>query len=202
MRFFLLLFVIGTPCFSEDFGVHGHTFEIQEPDLLDQIEGRLKALENSGDLARHQKTLIEKAKVSLKRPTPVVGLAATKAPRLFYYDPSISVPSDLKDHMGKIFQKAGSHVNPLTQKSLTNPLLFIDGDDEKQVSWAAQHNKKAKIILVKGAPFTLMERFERPFFFDQNGVLSKKLKLKQIPARVTQDGLLLKIEEVLMEGQR
>lgn len=39
---------------AKDFGVQGHLFEILEPDLLSQIEEKLVALDESGELKIHQ----------------------------------------------------------------------------------------------------------------------------------------------------
>jgi conjugal transfer pilus assembly protein TraW len=49
---------------------------------------------------------------------------------------------------------------------------------------------------VKGAPLELNEQHDRWFYFDQAGVLTKKLGIKQVPSIVTQYGQLLKIQEV------
>ena len=49
-------------------------------------------------------------------------------------------------------------------------------------------------------PFKLEEQKNRPVYFDQNGFLIDKFKLEHIPARLSQDGLLLKIEEVSLQA--
>jgi conjugal transfer pilus assembly protein TraW len=193
------------PAGAKDFATHGHTFEIIEPDLLKQIEHKLKVLNEDGSLAEHERKLMEKAKASVLRPQGVKGITKASEDRTFTYDPSLLVPYDLKDHKGRVFHKAGTRVNPLQYKSLSSALAFIDGDDEHQVVWAEgiQVKQQAKVILTSGAPFQLMEAWKVSVYFDQGGTLTKKLGIKHVPALVVQEGLKLKISEItLKEGNQ
>jgi conjugal transfer pilus assembly protein TraW len=82
---------------------------------------------------------------------------------------------------------------------MTKPLLFIDGDDAIQTIWAFRMLKKfplAKIILTNGAPLKIMEEIGLTIYFDQHGKITQKLGIKQVPAIVTQEAEVLKIEEV------
>src|ERR1700722_19104174 len=60
---------------AKSFGVHGHTFEIIEPDLLKQIGHKLKVLEENGTLAEHKNKLLQQAKKSISHPKPVLGIS-------------------------------------------------------------------------------------------------------------------------------
>jgi conjugal transfer pilus assembly protein TraW len=142
--------------------------------------------------------MLEKAEKGIRRPAPVTGITKAIESREFFYNPSITVPFDLKDHKRRIFHKKGTRINPLTYRSLRQSLILIDGDDEKQVAWAFRHIK-AKIILTSGSPFDLMESWNGPVYFDQGGRLTSKLGIRHVPAVVTQEGLQLKILEVMLE---
>jgi conjugal transfer pilus assembly protein TraW len=210
-----------------ELGVYGETFPVAEKNLLEVIKAKLQALFESGKLEDHQKAILNKAKEQLNRPYPVKGLSKTRTPRSFPYDPSIVVPYDLKisrdaapraeisqdevsqdqasqgaGHQGQIFHRKGTRVNPLDTHRMNCPLLFVDGDDAEQVSWAIQQYKaaaslhKPKIILVQGAPFNLSKKLNLPVYFDQSGVLVKKLGITQVPARVSQKEKALVIDEV------
>ncbi len=189
---------------QKDFGVVGTTFEIAEEDLLDVIATRLKKLEADGSLQEHQQQIAKQAQERINRPKPVEGIKHTTEPKSYLYDPSITVPYDLKDHQDRVFHKAGTKVNPLDFKSLSKPLLFIDGDNEEQVAWAMGQcaivqQLSAQIILTNGSPFELMEKLDRPIYFDQEGTLTKKLGIQQVPAKVTQQNKHLLIEEILLK---
>ena len=123
----------------------------------------------------------------------------TTNPRVFYYDPTITLPQDLKDHEGRVFARKGDTANPLQITPLTKLMLFIDGEDGRQVKWALHQSLKSKIILVKGSPLKLEETHGYRFYFDQLGLLTKKLGITQVPAKVSQEGHQLKIEEVQIE---
>lgn len=57
-----------------------------------------------------------------------------------------------------------------------------------------------RVILVGGSHFKIKEELGREHedkvYFDQNGELTSKFGIKASPAIVTQDGLILKIEEI------
>lgn len=186
-----------------DLGIHGHTFEIQEPDLLKELESKLQLLEESGELKKHQEILRNKAEQSVRTPPPVEGISKAAKQRVWYYDPSLTVPYDLKDHQGRVFHKKGTRINPLKFRSLSSLLIFIDGADEAQVSWVQRTyldgENKSKIILTSGSPFELMEILNEPIYFDQGGTITKKLGIKHVPAVVVQEGLKLKITEIALE---
>jgi conjugal transfer pilus assembly protein TraW len=67
------------------------------------------------------------------------------------------------------------------------------------VDWAVVQQPLALIILTNGSPFELMENIDRPVYFDQEGVLTKKLGILQVPAKVTMQEKHLLIEEVIIK---
>lgn len=174
----------------------GKTFPIGEEDLSEVIQKRLHKLEESGELQKHQHLLTQKAQEKTLRPTPVTNLQKTILQRSYTYDPSFKVSSDLKDHKGQVFATAGTTINPLNKVSLSKQLLFLDGDDTDQVAWAKKQPDSAKWILVKGCPLDLEKHMQKPIYFDQHGVLTKKLGISQVPARVSQEEKMLLVEEV------
>lgn len=208
MVIFLLIFLFSLEIFSQekdsinsiqDLGIYGTLFEIEEEDLLDLIERRLLHLKEAEDLQKHQEILVKRTQEKVLKPKPVTGIQRATERRVFYYDPTLTLPYDLKDQKGQVFQKKGTKVNPLETLSLSKDLVFLEGDDEDQLAWVQKSyiepQKPLKVILVKGAPFKCEEKLKTPCYFDQEGVLTQKLGIKNVPARVSQEGLRLKIEE-------
>lgn len=203
--FFLLC--LGSPVTlqAKDFGVRGKIAPIEEHDPIALIQSKLKTMEERGELERHNRELQKKTKTSIERPKLVEGIFKAKENRVFYYDPTYIVPEDLKDHQGRIIHSKGTRLNPLETVSLSQNLLFFDGDDGDQVAFAKEKLKEKlaenslKLILVKGAPLVLSEELKVPVYFDQSGLLTKKLRIHHVPALVTQHGLRLRIEEIKME---
>lgn len=199
MKAIALILMVPSFSFAKDFGVMGETFLIHEEDLREVIKTRLLHLEKNGELKKHQQYLSQTAVEKVKRPTPVKNISKTTSPRTFEYNPSITLSSDLKDDKDRIFQPKGQRINPLDTLAFSKNLIFLDGDNEGQVAWALSLPNNPKLILVNGSPWALQEKHKRRFYFDQAGTITGKLKISQVPARVSQFGKHLKIEELLLE---
>ncbi|OJW46977.1 MAG: type-F conjugative transfer system protein TraW [Alphaproteobacteria bacterium 41-28] len=192
--------ILNTVAQAKDCATHGVIYPIEEEDPIQLIQQKLTAMEEKDELERHNIELQKKTKIAIERPKPVEGITKASKERVFYFDPSYVVEEDLKDHTGRIFAKKGGKVNPLESVSLSQDLLFFDGEDPKQREYALQKLKdeKVKLILVKGAPLALSEEMNTPVYFDQGGLLTKKLGILHVPALMTQEGLLLRIEEIAL----
>ncbi len=192
MKFYLLMFIftliINQQVLAKDFGVQGHCFAIVEENILELIEKKLKNI----DL----KTLNEKLKQQtidyVENPKAIAGIISAKENKIFYFDPSYVVQENIYDHKSTLIQAKGTKINPLDHVALSKPLIFIDGDDEKQVNLALTY-RRAKLILVKGSPLKLQRTHKRWIYFDQAGFITSKLKIREVPALVEQEEKRLKI---------
>jgi conjugal transfer pilus assembly protein TraW len=195
----LALFIQYSEAEAKDFGIMGEVYEIKEQSLLEYIKQKLNLLKASGELELKQNEMKEKVRNYVNRPYKVKGIVTTAEPREYYYDPTYTVANDIKDQDGRVFIEAGRKVNPLETMPLSYRMLFIDGDDEEQVRWGIEQAKKdkVKIILINGAIIDLMKENKVRFYFDQQGVLSKKFGIKQVPASVEQKDLQLLIKELV-----
>jgi conjugal transfer pilus assembly protein TraW len=193
-RFSILLAAsVFVPAYAKDFGTQGAMFEVKEQSLLEVIYAKLRTLEFTNKLAYHQKEIQERVKTSLENPKPVPGITKATSYKSRTYDPSIIVDEDIKDHKGHYIVRKGTHVSPLDYHSFGKPLLLIQGTDDTQVQWALKQD--AKIVLVSGKPLQLAGTHKQIFYFDQGAVLSNKFSIKAVPARISQKGKMLLIEE-------
>lgn len=194
---------------AKSLGVHGVIYAIEEVDPVALIQQKLKTMEEIGELKRRNRELQKKTRTSVERPKPVEGISRSTKNHVFYYEPTYIVKEDLYDHQGRVFAKKGTKLNPLETVSLSSKLIFFDGDDEEQLTWVKEkladkekENESLKLILVKGAPIELAEELRIPVYFDQAGILTKKLGIKHVPAFVNQEKHHLKIEEVKLPPSR
>jgi conjugal transfer pilus assembly protein TraW len=198
----LLLLFSSKAVVAKDYGIHGTTYQISEKDFLKDISEKLQAAQKDGKLAKFQNDLKTQMVTSVNSPKGVDGITKASTNREWFFDPSISKPTDLADQTGKVFYRAGTKVNPLDYISMTQALIFIDGDDEIQVKWALKQYKqlksKAKIILIRGKIIDLMRAKKVRFYFDQGGNLTSKFSIKAVPAVVEQEGKMLKVREVAL----
>ena len=183
-----------------DLGVIGPTYEISEPHLLQMIEQRLRAKERSGELGRLEAQVRERGIATVKNPPPVTGLRPTDTVRTFYFDPSFTLDRNILGPQGELLFAAGTRKNPLEVVSLSRHLLFFDARDPRQVGRARQlialYQGRVKPILVGGAYLDLMQSWHLPVYYDQQGLLTRRLGITQVPALVSQDGLRLRIDEL------
>lgn len=194
---FLLAYVVlgnATAAVAQDLGMHGPVFEIQERSLLEVIETRLKALQDSGAILTHQKNLMLKAKSSFARPSPNDEIKSAASYRAWLYDPSVTFEEAILTHESKKIIEAGTKLNPLDYLSWGEPLLLINGDDEAQVKWSLAQT--GRIVLVKGAPLELEKVHQVPIFFDQAAKITERFNVTSVPARISQKGAFLQVEEI------
>ncbi|MDO9093602.1 MAG: type-F conjugative transfer system protein TraW [Rubrivivax sp.] len=187
---------------AADLGAIGPTYGIGEPHLLNFIEQRLRAKERSGELQQ----LIEQAQArgidAVKRPQAVSGLQPTATARTFYFDPSFTLDRNITDARGQLLFAAGTRKNPLDVVSLSKHLLFFDARDRRQVTRAheliARYAGKVKPILTGGSYLDLMKAWRIPVYYDQQGTLTRRFGIRQVPALVSQEGARLRIDEVVL----
>src|SRR6266542_4614429 len=185
---------------AEDLGTVGQTYAIAEPHLLSYIEQTLREKERSGELATLEEQAKSRVIESIRNPKSLAGIKPTQMARTFYFDPSIKVEQNITDDKGNIIVPAGTTKNPLEVVSLSKHLLFFDGNDSEQVRYARAlidyYGGKVKPILVAGSYLDLMKAWQLSVYFDQQGVLTTKFGITQVPALVSQEGLRLRIDEI------
>ena len=195
----LVLGGVATGSRAEDLGTVGETYAIAEPHLLSYIEQTLREKEKSGELANLEEQAKSRVVESIRNPKPLAGIRPTQTARTFYSDPSIKVEQNITDDKGNIIVPAGTTKNPLEVVSLSKHLLFFDGRDPQQVRDARalidHYGGKVKPILIAGSYLDLMKAWQLSVYFDQQGVLTGKFGITQVPALVSQEGMRLRIDE-------
>jgi conjugal transfer pilus assembly protein TraW len=204
--FFSILILVGIQgeSVAKNVGVIGKIYLIAEEDLLVLIKTRLQAMQDRGEIRAANIAFRDRSIAYINRPTPVLGITNVQENKTYYFDPSIIVQKTITDQNGNIIAKKGDVINPLKtnflKKSLKEKMIFIDGDNQKQVDWALALYKKDKandkIILTSGSPIDLMKKYQKRFYFDQYGKISAHFNLKHVPTVIEQAGLKLKISEV------
>ncbi|MBU1664751.1 MAG: type-F conjugative transfer system protein TraW [Gammaproteobacteria bacterium] len=195
----LALGCLALPASAGHLGVYGNTWEVAEPDMLDALMVKLRAMEKAGKLKQLEQEAKRQTLDSIERPKPIPGIATASRSRKWTFDPSIRVVETIKDHLGNIIAPAGMVVNPLAYTSLTKPLLFIDARDKRQVAYArafSDREPRAKVILVGGSWLDLTRSWKRQVYYDQAGFITSRFGIRHVPAVVRQQGKVLKIEEL------
>lgn len=199
-RILLLWGCVVASVWADDLAQLGPVYPIREPHLLRQIEDALRDAQRSGALQRRQRAAVLRAEALVQQPPPVAGLHTTRTPRSFYFDPSVTLKRDVRGARDEPLFAAGTRLNPLKTVALSQPLLFFDARDTRQVQHARalldQHQGQLKPILTGGAYLDLMRRWKTTVYVDQHGRLTQRLGITQVPALVSQEGLRLRIDEM------
>lgn len=197
--FLSISLLFSTIASARNLGVMGEVFPIKEPDLLQEIHDKLAVLQQSGQLQGMMQKMNGQAAAQIKRPVPVNSITTTVTPRVWLFNPSIVLHQSVYDGQGIILFPSGTVVNPLSRVHLNETLLFFNGDDLHQVAWAEEQIANTpgtiKPILIQGDWSALMKQWHRPVYFDQQGKLTSRLGLTHVPAKITQAGLNLQIDE-------
>lgn len=186
------------PAAALDLGVIGPTYTIAEPDLLVELKAKLSEKARTGELKALERAARQRIVAAIESPPPVPGLARNERPRTFYFDPSVVIGEPIVDAEGRVLVAAGTRTNPLDIVSLSQPLLFFDARDAAQVRKAQalieRYGGKVKPILTAGSYLDLMRRWRIRVYYDQQGALTGKLGITEMPALVTQEGKRLRID--------
>ena len=201
-----LALLVTSHAHAVDLGTWGDLYPISEPDMLTTIQGRLKSMQESGELNQLQTAFKERVIKHTLRPTPVTGLTLAKQDSTHCIDPSMVVSQDMADHQGRVFAKKGQRLNPLATAPFNQSLYFIDADDPRQLAWMRQQRPATplyKVILVGGDIREATQALDTRLYFDQEGVLSRKFALTAVPARVSAapDGLRLQVDSFALDKQ-
>ncbi len=194
-----LLLVVSMNVLALDLGVHGRLYAIDEQNLIEVIQANAQADIDSGAWQERTEQWREKARYQVNRPSGIqLPRSDETSSRLF--DPSVIFPDDIKDTKGNVIYAAGTTVNPLSYINWSRQLIFIDGDDRTQVEWMIAQTQaipsQYKVILTNGPVLDLMNELNQRLYFDQNQSLVRRLNIQSLPARVYQQGLYLRIDEV------
>lgn len=198
----VVLYACSSLATAQNLGVVGPVYPIAEPDMLQIIHKRLEAMANNGELARIEKNAKARYKAYAERPVGV-HLPRARKTRVHYVDPTLTVPYDIEDGQGRVVIPAGTTINPLDYITLSEQLVFFDGDDPAQVVWAHDRLTRdlshIKPILVDGPIIALMKRWTTRLYFDQRGRLIKRFGIRSVPAVVSQAGRRLKVQEITLK---
>lgn len=206
INIFIVLVMASFYAGARDLGTWGELWPVAEPDMLTTIHDRLKAMEDSGDIARTQQAFRERVKAHTLRPSPVTGLSVAQKNTTRYVNPSFVVSRDIADQNGVVFAHKGEVINPLEHVPFTETLYFIDADSPEQVAWMKAQQPPTllfKVILVNGNIQEATRSLDTHIYFDQNGTLSRRFELTATPARVTlaPDGKQLQVDTFAMNQE-
>ena len=195
----VIMICVNCAIYAEDLGVIAKTYPIIEPDMIEWIKNKATTMMQNGQWDNIKNQAISNVKNQINHPNPVDNISDATETKSWYYTPMIEVKQNLTDGKNHVVAKKGKY-NALKYKPFDIQLLFINGNNKKQVEWAVTKNKndstKTKIILTQGSFINLDKKYKVWFFYDQQGKYTQKLNITHVPAIVIQEGEELKVTEI------
>lgn len=181
---------------AESLGTYGRTYPIKERDAIVVMkEAVRKKLANGGKEAMVQGAK-DRYMASLNNVKTPAGITAARTNAIRFVDLTETAKETVMDGKGGVVVAAGTKFNPLAIIPLTKKIFFIDAKDQRQLQLVKnQAEPNDKVILLGGSVFTAGEFLNRPVYLDIPG-LAFRMKVKNLPSIVSQEGDKLKIQEV------
>ncbi len=196
-----LFLIVGAKAFSQSMGVVGEVFPVAEMSFLQFIEERLKTLSENGEIDAISERWKHQVEAHTNRPTPL-HLPRAIIKRTDLFRPEMVVDVDIKDSHGQVIYPVGTKINALVKLPDYKPCwLFLNADEKAEMRWALKTMNvcpNSKIILTGGAIHEAEVFLNKTIYFDQGGVITKKLKIQATPAYVTREYDALQIEEIVI----
>ena len=171
-------------------------YPITEQDMEELLKERVRQV----DWAKVQQDLKQRVKDRLHE-GPNLPLTPAPASRVFTVDITQRYEHDIPNHDGSaVVVKAGTEINPLVHVTLRHRYLVIDGRVPEQVAYARSMMKQGssiKVWLSAGDSDEVGKQLRCRVYWLQPDMVSR-FQLAHVPSVISQNGPLLKIEEVAL----
>ena len=181
------------------FNAAGPLYPVIEQDLLSHIEAIVESRSQSGELAGQIQKAQKRALAYVNEPPAVRGLVAARRSSSYLLDPTVVLARNVVDAQGNVLHKAGTRINPLTHVDIERRMLLFDERNAGQMRLAKRmldSDDPPMAILVGGSPRRFFESTGARPYFDQGGVISRRLNLSEVPVLISQHGSKLRIDIV------
>ena len=181
---------------AESLGTYGRTYPIKERDAISAMKDAVrKKLANGGKEAMLRGAQ-ERYMASLNNVATPAGIRPARSNAVRLVDLTETVKETITNGNGGIVVAAGTKINPLVISPLTKNLFFIDARDQRQLLLVKKlAEPEDKIILLGGSVFKAGEFLKRRVYLDVPG-FHTRMKIKNLPSIVSQEGDKLKVQEV------
>ncbi|MGH8159232.1 MAG: hypothetical protein ACREPQ_14020 [Rhodanobacter sp.] len=183
-----------------DLGTFGPMVAPNEVDPAIEVMARAKAFDWDG----YKKKMVDGYWTSHQ----LAALPRARLDSTTFIDPTMVVTRDIVLPNGRVVLRAGQHVNPLQVSPMKTTLLLLDAGDALQRAWV-----KDQIRALGDAPYTVISVSAPGDWAEWNewsaavGVrlysfvpaLAARIPITAVPARVTQFGDRLKVEQIALD---
>ena len=181
---------------------HVRTTLARYPILERDLEAVIRERIQQADWNALQRQLDTQVRDKLKS-GPGIALPRATTSRVFSVDPTVQFDKDVKrEDATTVLIKAGTHVNPLTQVTLRQRFIVIDGRKLEHVAFAKQQVQqygpaRVKVMLTAG-DFEVVSKAVQDRVYWVLPEIVTRFKLEHVPSVITQHGPMLQVEEIVL----
>ncbi len=170
--------------FLINLGVHGHTYTIEEPDLLAEIEQKAKTVDSSQFGER-------------LRQSYYVNIYLPDAKRVIRRNREMkyTVPEDLIIDNNMVAKK-GQVINVLERVRLTTRYLFIKEYQFPLFLKLWEKDRSIAAVIIQGDLLSLSEKYPGHRIYMGSRTLIDRFEISRVPSLVYQDRASMVIEEI------
>jgi conjugal transfer pilus assembly protein TraW len=165
----------------------GQTYSIAEPDVLREIK--------TAAAARDWQTWVRKQPKDYSA-FDSIRLPRNKVDSSRLFDPTYTLPRDIKDDTGRVLALAGTKVNVYAKRKREGRYLVIGGtpEDYRWLDEVAKVTEKDRILLANENVYVQRKATKRQIFIlDEH--FAERLGLRGVPSIVEQEGTMLRVRE-------
>lgn len=165
----------------------GQTYSIAEPDVLREIK--------SAAAARDWQTWVRKQPKDYSAFNSI-ALPRNKVDASRIFDPTYTIPRDVRDDTGRVIALAGTKVNVYARRRREGRYLVIGGtpEDYRWLDEVAKPTDKDRILLANGNVFIQRKETKRQLYLlDEH--FAERLGVRGVPSIIEQEGSMLRVRE-------
>ena len=177
---------------ARDLGKYGETYAISEEDAIAHIK---KAI-SKYDWEKFKKQQIEKIKNY--KPRDLVDLPAAEENKIFKVDMTAALKDDIIGSDGAVIYPQGYKYNPLEYVFMRRILVFINGQDEKQIQWYKKSpypgDLRTMLLITDGSYLDLKKKLKTPVYYANKEIIDR-MGIRALPSVAVQKGTELEVRE-------
>ncbi len=193
-----LIVIFVSYSFSETVGITGKVYPIEEKDAYEEILQRAQKIKWSMIERKFKETVKDNLVVNY-------NLRKAKDDRIFYVDPTYTLPVDMVDAEGRIIYPKGFTFNPLDYVVFREKLVFINGNSVDEINWLKKqpllYDYNTLVIVTSGDVFKVSSLLNK-VAYRANDRIIERFKIQSTPTIVEAEKRYFVAKEVGIYGKQ
>ena len=182
---------------AKDLGTYGATYPIMEGDAITQLK---KAIAKY-DWEKFKNK--QKGKIKNYKPQDLVDLPTAREDKVFKVDMTGSIKEDIIGRDGVVIYPKGYRYNPMEYVFMRRIIVFINGQDEKQIEWYKKSpyptDMRTMLLITDGSYLNVRKKLKALTVYYANKEIIERMGIKAVPSVAVQKGTELEVREYALK---